>query len=82
MHRIALKRACVLFPDVRSERPEGESCRVLSVGLGLTLALRPGAGALALVWFIGAYSISFGLHLLMLAIWLRSWARRFSALEP
>ena len=55
MHRIALKRACVLFPDVRSERPEGESCRVLSVGLGLTLALRPGAGALALVWFIGAY---------------------------
>jgi uncharacterized membrane protein HdeD (DUF308 family) len=37
---------------------------VLSVLFGLALVVSPGAGALALVWMIGAYAIAFGILLI------------------
>jgi uncharacterized membrane protein HdeD (DUF308 family) len=44
---------------------------VLSVIFGLILAVRPGPGAVALVWVIGIYAIIFGVSLLFLAFRLR-----------
>jgi uncharacterized membrane protein HdeD (DUF308 family) len=44
---------------------------VLSVIFGIVLVVRPGAGALALIWVIGIYAILFGLMLLVLAFRLR-----------
>lgn len=50
---------------------------VLSVILGVLLAIRPGAGALALAWLIGLYAILAGLLLLVLAFQLRSLGQAF-----
>ena len=44
---------------------------VLSVLWGVILFARPGAGALAIAWLIGAFAILFGLSLLALAFRLR-----------
>ncbi|QIL90404.1 HdeD family acid-resistance protein [Microbulbifer harenosus] len=44
---------------------------LLSVIFGLVLLLKPGAGALALLWLIGSYAILFGLILVWLAFRLR-----------
>jgi uncharacterized membrane protein HdeD (DUF308 family) len=44
---------------------------VLSVIFGIVLLVRPGAGALALIWVIGIYAIAFGAALLFLAFRLR-----------
>ena len=52
---------------------------VLSVLFGLALVINPGAGALAVVWIIGAYAIAFGALLIALGFRLRSWARRAPA---
>ncbi len=46
---------------------------VLSILFGLALMLMPVAGALAVVWLIGAYAVLFGLLLLTLALRLRKW---------
>jgi uncharacterized membrane protein HdeD (DUF308 family) len=48
---------------------------VLSIGLGILLMLFPGAGALALVIWIGAYALVFGTLLVILGFRLRSWGR-------
>jgi uncharacterized membrane protein HdeD (DUF308 family) len=47
---------------------------VVSLIFGIIIALFPGAGALAVVWLIGAYAIVFGLLLIALAFRLRSLA--------
>jgi uncharacterized membrane protein HdeD (DUF308 family) len=44
---------------------------VLSVLFGLLMLFRPGAGALALVWVIGAYAIIFGILLVAFAFRLK-----------
>ncbi len=46
---------------------------VLSVIVGVYLALFPGGGALALTVVIGAYAIGFGILLMIVGIRLRSW---------
>jgi uncharacterized membrane protein HdeD (DUF308 family) len=46
---------------------------VLSVLLGIVLALQPGAGALALIWWIGAFAIVIGVLLLSVAFRIRQW---------
>jgi len=48
---------------------------VASIAFGVLLVLNPGAGALALLWLIGAYAIVFGLLLIGLAFRLRGWLR-------
>jgi uncharacterized membrane protein HdeD (DUF308 family) len=48
---------------------------VASIALGVLLALNPGAGALALLWLIGAYAIVFGALLVALSFRLRGWLR-------
>jgi uncharacterized membrane protein HdeD (DUF308 family) len=51
---------------------------ILSILFGLALVVYPGAGALAVVWLIGAYAIAFGALLIALGFRLRSWSRRES----
>ena len=46
---------------------------LVSIGLGVLLFLRPGAGGLAIIWTIGAYAIIFGILLVILGFRLRSW---------
>ena len=40
---------------------------LLSVLFGALLLTRPGAGALAVIWIIGAYAIAFGILLVLLS---------------
>lgn len=49
-----------------------------SVIFGISLAIWPGAGALAILWTIGAYAVFFGILLLVLGFRLRSWNQRSS----
>jgi uncharacterized membrane protein HdeD (DUF308 family) len=49
---------------------------VLSVIFGIVLIVSPGAGALAVVFVIGAYAVLFGVTLLMLSWRLRGHAQR------
>jgi uncharacterized membrane protein HdeD (DUF308 family) len=44
---------------------------LVSVVFGVLMIWRPGAGALAVIWLIGAYSIFFGLLLIMLSLRLK-----------
>jgi uncharacterized membrane protein HdeD (DUF308 family) len=54
----------------------------LSVLFGVVVAAAPGAGALALVWLIGAYAVVFGIMLIAVSWRLRSHAQRLHGAEP
>ena len=45
---------------------------LVSIAFGIAVVLRPGAGALALTWMIGAFAILFGVLLIGMAFKLRS----------
>lgn len=51
---------------------------VVSIILGLLLALRPGSGLIAVVWFIGAYALVFGVLLTVLGLRLRGFREQLS----
>jgi uncharacterized membrane protein HdeD (DUF308 family) len=44
---------------------------ILSIAFGAIILLQPGAGALAVVWLIGAYAVVFGLLFIALSLRLR-----------
>jgi uncharacterized membrane protein HdeD (DUF308 family) len=58
---------------------EGEWLLILSgiasVVFGVFLFARPGIGALAVIWVIGAYAVVFGVLLIGLAFRLRAWGQ-------
>jgi uncharacterized membrane protein HdeD (DUF308 family) len=54
---------------------------VLSIAFGVLLLAYPGAGALAVLWMIGAYAIVFGVLLMGLGWRLHGW-RRGSSMHP
>ena len=60
---------------------EGEWLLILaglaSVVFGVLLMARPGAGALAVLWLIAAYSVGFGVLMVVLAFKARSFVDRF-----
>ncbi len=49
-----------------------------SVAFGITILVRPGPGALALLWLIGSYAIVFGILLLVFAIKARAFVHRLT----
>jgi uncharacterized membrane protein HdeD (DUF308 family) len=48
---------------------------VLSILLGVLIAIYPGTGALVLVWWLAAYALAYGVVSLALAFRVRSWFR-------
>lgn len=46
---------------------------IVSIAVGGILAIFPGAGAISLVWLIGAYAIVFGILLLVVGFRVREW---------
>jgi uncharacterized membrane protein HdeD (DUF308 family) len=51
---------------------------VASVVFGVLLVARPGAGALTILWLIGAFAIAFGVVLLLLAFKVRRGVKRIA----
>jgi uncharacterized membrane protein HdeD (DUF308 family) len=52
---------------------------VLSIAFGLILMVKPGEGALAVIWIIGGYAVAFGVALAILGFRLRSFGNRITA---
>jgi len=46
---------------------------IASIVFGVLLLFQPGAGALALIWLIGAWAVVFGILLMILAFRMRNW---------
>jgi uncharacterized membrane protein HdeD (DUF308 family) len=55
---------------------------IASVGFGIVVSLFPAAGALVLVWWIGAYALVFGVLLMILAFKLRKASSSFAHGHP
>jgi uncharacterized membrane protein HdeD (DUF308 family) len=55
---------------------------IASIALGVLLVLAPGAGALALVLWIGAYALVFGALLVALGLRLRSYGKQHPTAHP
>jgi len=51
---------------------------LLSVVFGVLLMVQPGAGALALLWLIGAYAVIFGVLLVVLAFRVRAFGKQLA----
>lgn len=49
---------------------------IASIVFAVVVAIRPAAGAVALVWLIGIYAVVFGILLIILGFRLRGWGRR------
>ena len=49
---------------------------LLSVLFGIAIAIWPAAGLVAVTWMIGAYSIVFGILLMVLGFRLRNWGKQ------
>jgi uncharacterized membrane protein HdeD (DUF308 family) len=49
---------------------------LLSIVFGALIAARPGAGATAVAWIVGAYAVLLGVITLALSLRLRSWRRQ------
>lgn len=47
----------------------------LSIAFGLLMLYRPIAGGVAVVWYLGAYALLFGVLMIVLGFRLRSWSR-------
>lgn len=52
---------------------------IISIGLGALLAVMPGAGAIGLVWYFGAFALLFGIVLMGLSYRLRSHRQRLES---
>ncbi len=55
---------------------------ILSVLFGVVAVIFPGAGALAVIWLIGAYAIVFGLLLITLGLRVRGWGSPTDRITP
>ena len=53
---------------------------IASLIFGVIIVIVPSAGALALVWWIGAYAVAFGILLMVVAFRMRRW-RTFEAMR-
>jgi uncharacterized membrane protein HdeD (DUF308 family) len=49
---------------------------IASLAFGVLLVISPAPGAVALVWWIGAFALAFGVLLISLAFRMRNWGRR------
>ena len=54
----------------------------LSLAFGVVILANPGAGALGVVWIIGAYAFAFGILLIMLGLRLKGFSNRVEAFGP
>jgi uncharacterized membrane protein HdeD (DUF308 family) len=55
---------------------------IVSILFGAALLFNPSAGALAVVWLVGAYAIVFGVLLIVLGVRLHSMLRSVDRMTP